>query len=88
MLFLDNIKKKGICCFCFYKHHTRIFMEIRVMKVHNIDNWTQLIRESQCGNLFQYKWYLDIKNVKDALCVYHCKTLIAVMPLFESNDKE
>lgn len=62
-------------------------METKILDICNIDNWKELILNSQCSNLFHYKWYLIQKNVTEALGVYQGNALVAVMPLFESKDK-
>lgn len=57
-------------------------LECKIEKIQDINDLTNFFRNSKGATLFHQKWYLDICNVKKALCIREKNELVAFMPLY------
>lgn len=63
-------------------------MDLMVKKLHEINNWMDIIKGSECGSIFQYDWYLKTKKVENVLCVLDKGRMVAVMALFAKEGEQ
>lgn len=54
---------------------------IEIRKLENIPDWTDKVKNSVEGTLFQYDWYLKMKHVKEVLCAVDGGRIVCMMPL-------
>ena len=61
-------------------------MDIKEVKVNEIDNLDALVNNSFNGTFFASKLFLKIKNVDRCLCIFDRNQIVAIMPLFEDGN--
>ena len=67
-----------------FRRGSKMSICIEIRKLEDIPDWTEKVKNSIEGTLFQYDWYLKIKHVKDVLCAVDGGQIVCMMPLIKN----
>ena len=67
-----------------FRRGSKMSICIEIRKLEDIPDWTEKVKNSIEGTLFQYDWYLKIKHVKDVLCAVDGGKIVCMMPLIKN----
>ena len=67
-----------------FRRGNRMSICIEIRKLDEISDWTDKVKNSVEGTMFQYGWYLKLKDVEDVLCAVDGEQIVCVMPLFKN----
>lgn len=60
---------------------------VKIKKINELNNWDSFVQMGLGGTVFHESWYLKYKGVERALCVYKNNELLAILPLYEKDNR-